>query len=79
VGLINRSPTRAAALLATDELALKFLEKVLSGLWVSGGNASGSWWNGFDGVLSFVCFLTIAYRERETWAADVRNWIKFRF
>ena len=50
MGTINRSPTRAAALLATDELALKFLEKVLSGLWVSGGNADGSRGKVFDGV-----------------------------
>ena len=46
---INRSPTRAAALLATDELALKFLAKVWCVFGVSGGNALGSWWIGFDG------------------------------
>jgi len=36
VGTINRSPTRAAALLATDELALKFLEEMAGGFGVSG-------------------------------------------
>jgi len=41
-GTINRSPTRAAALLATDELALKFLEEMAGGFGVSGGDVSGS-------------------------------------
>ena len=35
-GTINRSPTRAAALLATDELALKFLDEMAVRIWVSG-------------------------------------------
>ena len=50
MGTINRSPTRAAALLATDELALEFLER-LEGvfgvlervLWALGGEV-------FDGL-----------------------------
>jgi hypothetical protein len=36
VGTINRSPTRAAALLATDELALEFLERLEGVFWVLG-------------------------------------------
>ena len=35
MGTINRSPTRAAALLATDELALKFLDEMAGGFGVS--------------------------------------------
>jgi hypothetical protein len=56
-GTINRSPTRAAALLATDELALKFLGKVWCGFGVSGRDV---WALGVRFSTDFsVCFLTI--------------------
>ena len=69
VGTINRSPTRAAALLATTSLVLeKPFELANAGLFP--GHGSGSWV--FDGRVRFrVCF--VGFLTIEEWKKEKRG------